>query len=63
MDCYDEWWLPRDMENMSYIFEYCDSYCKQLYGLEIDKNIFLNSFVTQTILTALLSPSLLFIVI
>lgn len=49
MDCYDEWWLPRDMENMSYIFEYCDSYCKQLYGLEIDKNIFLNSFMCSNI--------------
>lgn len=45
MNCYDDWWLPRDMENMGYIFEYCDKYCKELFDVEIDKYKFLDTFM------------------
>ena len=36
MKCYDDWWLAKDMENMGYLFEYCDKYCKEIYGVNID---------------------------
>ena len=49
MNCYDEWWLPRDMENMGYIFEYCDKYCKELFNVEIDKYKFLDTFMRSEI--------------
>lgn len=49
MNCYDEWWLPRDMENMGYIFEYCDKYCKELFDVEIDKYKFLDTFMRSEI--------------
>ena len=45
MICYDDWWLPRDLENMGYIFEYCDKYCKELFDVEIDKYKFLDTFM------------------
>lgn len=44
-ECYDEWWLPKDMEDMGYIFEYCDRYCLDMYQTEIDKVIFLTAFM------------------
>ena len=46
-NCYNEWWLRVDMENMAYLFEYCDKYCKQLFNIEIDKLKFLNAFMTS----------------
>ena len=49
MNCYDDWWLPRDMENMGYIFEYCDKYCKELFNVEIDKYKFLDTFMRSEI--------------
>jgi len=33
------------MENMGYIFEYCDKYCKKLYNVRIDKITFLKAFM------------------
>ena len=33
---YDKFWLYKDMENMGYIFEYCDKYCKQLFNKDIE---------------------------
>ena len=45
MKCYDEWWLPKDMENMGYLFEYCDKYCKVLYNIQIDKIKLLTAFM------------------
>ena len=44
-ECYDEWWLPKDMENMGFIFEYCDLYCREAYGVEIAKKRFLDAFM------------------
>ena len=26
--CYDQFWLKKDMENMGYLFEFCDQYCR-----------------------------------
>lgn len=46
---YDKWWLSSDMENMAYIFEYCDKYCREIYGVEIDKQKFLNQFMVSNI--------------
>lgn len=43
--CYDEWWLAKDMENMGYIFEYCQEYCEELFNTNIDKIKFLNAFM------------------
>lgn len=43
--CYDEWWLRKDMENMGYIFEYCNKYCNRLFGVDIDRIKFLNAFM------------------
>lgn len=47
--CYDKWWLRKDMENMGYIFEYCDKYCKSLFGVDIDKLKFLNAFMVSNL--------------
>lgn len=46
---YDKWWLHQDMENMGYLFEYCDKYCKELFGISIDKHKFLNKFLSSNI--------------
>lgn len=46
---YDKWWLSKDMQNMGYIFEYCDEYCKDLYEVNIDKKKFLNKFMRAEI--------------
>lgn len=43
--CYDEFWLEKDMENMGYMFEFCDQYCQDLYGVWIDKIKFLDAFM------------------
>ena len=37
------------MENMGYIFEYCDKYCKELFDVEIDKYKFLDTFMRSEI--------------
>lgn len=44
-DCYDEFWLKKDMENLGYIFEFCDEYCKKLFGVWVDKVPFLDTFM------------------
>ena len=44
-DCYDEFWLKKDMENLGYIFEFCDEYCKKLFGVWVDKIPFLDEFM------------------
>lgn len=46
---YDDFWLKSDMENMAYLFEYCDKYCKQLFRTTIDKEKFLNKFMRSDI--------------
>lgn len=46
---YDKWWLHQDMENMGYLFEYCDKYCKELFNIDIDKHKFLNKFMNSNI--------------
>lgn len=43
--CYDKWWLRKDMENMGYIFEYCNKYCNKLFGVDIDRIKFLSAFM------------------
>lgn len=45
--CYPDYWLDKDMENMGYIFEYCDKYCKELYNknIRINKEKFLTNFM------------------
>ena len=47
MRCYDKWWLSKDMDNMGYLFEYCDEYCKELYGIDIDKIKLLTGFMNS----------------
>ena len=47
MGCYDKWWLSKDMDNMGYLFEYCDDYCEKLYNVKIDKNKLLKAFMTS----------------
>ena len=47
MGCYDEWWLRKDMENMGFLFEYCDKYCKDLYGVDIEKKALLTAFMNS----------------
>lgn len=44
-ECYDKRWLRKDMENMGFLFEYCDKYCMQLFNVKIDKLLFLNAFM------------------
>lgn len=44
---YDKFWLYKDMENMGYIFEYCDKYCKQLFNKDIDKKEFIKEFMNS----------------
>lgn len=46
---YDEWWLRKDMDNMGYLFEYCDEYCEKLTGKHINKLKFLNRFMRSNI--------------
>ena len=43
--CYDECWLRKDMENMGYLFEYCDKYFRDTYNIEVDKKKFINTFM------------------
>ena len=46
--CYDEFWLDKDMENMGYLFEYCEAYCREILGDEqflLDKELFIESFM------------------
>ena len=46
--CYDEFWLDKDMENMGYLFEYCEAYCREILGDEqflLDKEMFIESFM------------------
>jgi len=45
VECYDKWWLPKDMNNMGYIFEYCDEYCIKLFNTPINKEKLLNAFM------------------
>lgn len=47
INSYDKYWLARDMENMGYLFEYCDEYCKKLYKIEIDNIKFLQDFLVS----------------
>lgn len=44
---YSEIWLHQDMENMGYIFEYCDEYCKKLFNTDIDKEKLLSAFMAS----------------
>lgn len=44
-NCYSDWWLNKDMENMGFFFEYCDEYCRQLYRVGIDKLKFIEAFM------------------
>ena len=44
-ECYDEWWLPKDMDDMGYMFEYCDSHCRELYNVSVDKIKLMNAFM------------------
>lgn len=45
MICYDEFWLPHDMDNMAYLFEYCDEYALKLFNAKIDKASLMNAFM------------------
>ena len=49
MCCYDESWLYKDMENMGFIFEYCERYCKRIYRKKIDPILFLDAFMRSPI--------------
>jgi len=48
-DCYDEFWLNSDLDNMSYIFEFCDKYVRQIKGVDwhIDEIKFLTAFMNS----------------
>ncbi len=46
--CYDEFWLGKDMENMGYLFEYCEEYCREILEdgqFHLDKEMFIESFM------------------
>lgn len=45
--CYDEFWLYKDMENMGYLFEFCNQYCKELFHINyrIDEKKLISSFM------------------
>jgi len=47
--CYDEFWLPYDMQKMGYIFEECEAYVKEICGVDIDKVKFLTAFMKSGI--------------
>lgn len=49
--CYENYWLDKDMENMGYLFEYCEKYCRQLYdnNIKLDKIKFLTNFMKSDI--------------
>ena len=44
---YDKFWLYKDMENMGYIFEYCDNYCKKLFDKDVNKVDFIKAFMNS----------------
>lgn len=46
-ECYDEWWLPKDMERMGYMFEYCDTECLNRYNTKIDKIKLMTAFMNS----------------
>ena len=45
--CYDKMWLRKDMENMGYIFEYCNKYCLELYNVTVDRLKFIDKFMSS----------------
>lgn len=45
--CYDKWWLSKDMENMGYIFEYCEDYCHDLFNINISPESFIKEFMNS----------------
>lgn len=47
--CYDDFWLNKDMENMGYIFEYCEKYCRKLFNItyRIDIEKFITKFMNS----------------
>ena len=48
MKCYDRFWLHKDMEDMGYMFEYCDQYSKEIYGTSnIDKVAIMKEFMAS----------------
>ena len=49
MKCYDDFWLEDDMENMGYLFEYCDKFAKELYDFQskLDKKKLLTAFMNS----------------
>jgi len=48
-NCYEQWWLRKDMENMGYIFEYCNKYCQKLFGVKINRKKFINAFMKSNL--------------
>lgn len=46
---YKKSWLSKDMQNMGYIFEYCNKYCENIYGVSIDREKFIKSFMKSAI--------------
>lgn len=51
---YYDYWLSKDMENMGYLFEYCDTFCHQYLEKQgettllckyVDRDKFLNTFM------------------
>lgn len=44
-NCYDKFWVTKDMENMAYMFEYVDRFSREQWGFEIDVEKFINAFM------------------
>lgn len=42
---YDDWWLPSDMENMGYFFEFCNNYTKEYFDTYVDAEKFTTAFM------------------
>lgn len=43
--CYSDFWLSSDMENLAFIFEYCEKYVKEDFGKKICARKFINAFM------------------
>lgn len=48
-ETYIKEYLADDMNRMGFLFEYCDSYAKDIYKVEINKPLFVNAFMKSYI--------------
>ena len=46
---YDKFWLPKDVRNIGFLFEYCDKVMQDLYDVNIDVEKFLTAFMKSNV--------------